>query len=463
MKISKNLSKTFISSLCTFCALSLMLPTLAGCSSGSPAKPPVTTEEKKNAQTTSAPAPTPESGLDTNFSKLALEALNRVLVNYWTSDKRGEHIIPTHEGKEVGRQVMVWEHAMLMLAMESYYYATGSEQVKDMFASEWEYLKDIFTHRQLTGNQGEGPNAAADDAGWGAMLYIATHRITGDESALDYARELIYSSFDYWKDGDLSNGMFYTLKKDGGLQRKSIYCAAFVIAAFDYLECTKGTEKYDENLLSEAMKLYGSLERLFCRDGIKEYENCFQNGDDYTSYVDDHLYWCDYFENNVGNGIKNGPDGVDRPDCIYFRNSISSMFGNQAMAAINAKLYKMTGEEKYKEKALATTASMARIYNNGGVLLNDRDTWTNGAFLYYFVTEVLTLDGVDTDYTKLLFKTAEIVAEYCYDEESGHYYSDWSKYPEVLSADLMNDATNISVICAAALAQSLGLDRGLGK
>ena len=399
---------------------------------------------------------------NTDFIQLAGAALEDIYAKFWT-DKNGGHIVNTHGGQPIsGRPTMIWESAMLMLCMENYYYATKDAATKDKMIAHWTYLKDCFTEEQMIGMQGKTPNLAADDAGWDAMLYIAMYRIAGDTAALRRARLNILQSYDYWMDGSLQNGMWYCDPKlYNGDQWKSVYCASFLISALDYLEVTAGTSEYDADLYKKTMDLYVWMQENLCRDAVKTYQNGLQNGNAYTVSQVDHLYWVDFNINRSGRTEKNGPDGGVRPLDIKFEGSVSSLFGNMAMAAVNAKLYRMTGQNIYLDRATKTVSSITRYYTqkDTGGYLNDRDHGTNAAFLYYYITDVLTLPTITQQDRNVLALTGRAVAQHG-KRPDGYYNTSWttnsySAGEEYL--DLTRMATSVAMITGSALGRSLNL------
>lgn len=415
------------------------------------------TATTKAATTTKALPPT------TGYANLAKKVMQDMYSHYWT-DKDGGHIIATHAGEPIsGKPSMVWESAMLMLAMENYYFATGDADTKQKMQAHWNYLRSVFNEEQLVGRQGKSPNLASDDAGWSAMLFITIYRIFNDKSALELARKLIHNSYDYWVDGTMDNGIWYCDKKlYNGDQWKSIYSVSLLISALEYSKATKGTAQYDQSLYEKSMKLYNWIENNLRRDKVITYENGLQDGRSYTVNTIDYLYWTDFNVNRSGRTEKNGPDGGIRPKDITDNGSVSSLFGNMAMAAINVTLYEMTGEKNYLTKAVQTAKSLANVYNREGAFINDRDHNTNATFTYYYVTKVMTLNEITSSEREMFGTTAYNIANYCR-SSNGYYYPLWRKSSANNKKDpptsMMINATTATMVTAAALAEKLGLIR----
>ena len=101
------------------------------------------------------------------------------------------------------------------------------------------------------------------------MTLSAIYRMTGDGLALDYLRELIATSYDYYQDEDTSNGLRYAVPRPEGRENKSIYADGLVLAALEYQEFTKGPSKEDSTLYVDIMNRYQWMEEHFRRDGEK--------------------------------------------------------------------------------------------------------------------------------------------------------------------------------------------------
>ena len=345
--------------------------------------------------------------------------------------------------------VALWGHGMAILGMETMAEAGGEEGIAAMkknFQAQWENIQEAYTEEGVTA-PGKSCNPACDDAAWTAMTLMCIYRTIGDERALDLAAAMIRNAYDYWQDGSTENGLWYRYGEDGSPREynwsKSVYCAGLLLSALQYHEITKGTERNDSDLYQRTLALYDWVEANLRRD--------------------DNLYYCDYGDNR-DTGEK-APLGHDSPDHITYENgSVSSLFGNTGMAAINAQLYRMTGEEKYRDRALSTANALAVTpYNNKGVLVNDRDGWTDAAFMRFFVKDVLTMEGIDPAVIGMVKNTALSIVRHCRTEE-GFYYPRWSGGLQPVSGvntplahQLPTTATTTHMIFAAALAETMGL------
>lgn len=379
------------------------------------------------------------------ITSMAKSAIEDLMANFWEGSPTDGHFINCLD-------TMVWEYGMAMLLLETMYDATGDELYKQYITSQWAHMQTLYTDR-IIARAGYAPNLACDDAGWTAMTLMTIYRITGDEHALKLAGDVVRNSYAYWCDGDISKGIWYAYENGKPKQyEKSLYSAALVLSGLEYHEYTKGTDLADPDLYEDTLALYEWIETYLRRDGTKTYG-------DMVVTADDNLYFISFMEEN-DTGITYGPSGGTSPLSISQMSSCSALFGNMAMAAINAKLYKMTGENKYLTKALETANAIPDSpYNESGILLNDRDAWTDAAFMRYWVNDILTLDGVAAENLNLVKNTSLSVCLRCRTED-GYYRHEWGGkniQTRVDPTQIMTTATSVHMIVGGALAEKLGL------
>ena len=383
-----------------------------------------------------------------SLNSLANRALEDILRNFWEGGAQTGRLKPCCE-------LVVWELGMAVLMMETCYEATKNPEIPVRLNAEWKALQERFKDEEMTAPHSPC-NPACDDAAWTAMTLMTLYLFTGDIKARNMAAMTVKRSYNFWKDGSTANGIWYRFGDDGTLGQygwaKSVYCAGLILTALEYHQMTKGTPEEDPNLLQETMDLYNWVEQYLRRDSCKEFRGV-------PSYCDDQLYFTDFIDNRQTGEFK--PAGVEDPQRIFEANSCSSLFGNTAMAAINSILYSMTNQEIFREKAVKTAnALVSSPYNNRGILLNDRDAWTNTAFMRYFVNWVLPLDGVNPEVARIIKNTGIKVALDCRTPE-GYYRPEWSggdRWTRGTSHtkewQLKTSATSAHMIMAAALIES---------
>ena len=411
-----------------------------------------TTTTTKRPTTTTAP---PVSG-NAALKLLADQAYADILGNFWTGSAQSGHLRKTSHGYPIPsstKMEMIWEHATMVFAMDTYYSLTKDPAARDRIVAEWQFIKANFTRAELI-TPGRAPNIAIDDSGWDAMALMVFYKYSGDRYALEAAGDLIRNAYDYWKDGEVGNGLWYPQNPpsqgntDTSIRFKSIAMVGLMTASFDYAEATGAQDVFDD-----MMDAYGWIEEHLLRDGEKKYP-------DFTVNCHDHLYFCDYNEGRTGRGESTGPDGGRRTNDIREAGSVSALFGNMAMGALHARLYRRTGERRYLDRALETVRAIGDgVYNQQGVLLNDRDAWANGAFFKTWVEDVLVLPGVQQKDKDLVYNTARSIYNRARTEQ-GYYSGSWSgssRWEEVGSVpeQIMTSGTSVNVIMAAALLESM--------
>ena len=142
--------------------------------------------------------------------------------------------------------------------------------------------------------------------------------------------------------------------------------------------------------------------------------------------------------------------------------SSSFLGGNMAMAALSAKFYKITGEQKYLDRVYATNAGILQHYNNNGVLLNDRDAWTNGTFASFYASWVLTLP--DTEQMQQLMKDTAVSIVTNDRTADGYYGGSWQGPPAGPSSvwasggsvaqQTMTSGTTVAIVVGTALLEA---------
>ena len=382
-------------------------------------------------------------------SQSGLEAMYR---HFWTGGPANGHF-------QNYCMLVLWEVAMGMLAMETEYHATHDEEIQARFVSEWKYLQELLPPNEMTGPH-TACNPACDDTAWSAMCLMSIYRMTGDRKALELAAKTVKQSYDFWQDESVDNGLWYRFGDDMTAREygwtKSVYCAGLILSALEYHEATVGTPLQDDALFDRTLRLYQWIEQYLRRDGHKNFRG-------FEVEVNDKYYFCDFVDNRDTGAFH--PAGGAHPECIYEANSCSCLFGNTAMAVINAKLYDMLGDEVYLKKSIETANALAQSpYNHGGIFLNDRDAWTNCSFMGHFVQLVLPRDGIDPQLKQILKNTALSIAEKCKTPE-GFYYPEWSggwrwtgrENAHTQPDQLKTMGTNVHMITSAHLAESRGL------
>lgn len=324
------------------------------------------------------------------YLNLAEIAVKDIVANFWLGDAPAGHIIPTWDGYP-GNNLPdnrggLWEATMLYMCFYDYWMITNDEFFLELMKSEIQFVRDNFTAEELE-NAGGNQLWASDDCAWITMLMLNCYRISGDEWFMERAVNLADNAMARWYDEELG-GMVYS----DGVDHMSLYEVNFVFSWLRLWEITGVQRFYDLAL--------HSYENMHSRLG---------------SGRDDGLYFCEanaHFHRGGANHISEA-------------GSSSFLAGNLGMAALAARFYKITREQEYLNRMYAVNEGLLNVYvREDGVLLNDRDAWTNGIFTAYYVTDVLTMP--DTEEMQQAIRDTALSIAVNARTEDGYYGGSWS-------------------------------------
>lgn len=371
-----------------------------------------------------------------HYTAQAETAVDDLLAHFWTGGLKQGCIVPTSHGYPLSGPAPagpaqprggLWERAMMIFALDALDRASGDPTIAQRLQTEWTRLKNLYTPEEL--EAAGGPlHPACDDSGWDALLYLTLYRHSGDRDALDRAKGLVNNAFRRWLDGELGGGLWYNNQR----QAKSLYAAAVVIAALSAAEASG-----DAAMKDKALGCYQWMESNLLRP--------------------DGIYWADRG--------RQGPLGHDDPGRIAEAGSVTFLAGNMAMGILHARLFRLTGDKQYLQRALRTAEGIARKLTAGGIYLNDRDAWANGTFAGDWARDVLSLPGIDLAHRALLRRTADSIYRNARTSR-GYYGGSWGGPAEGPGSrwcvngsrpeQIMTSSSSALMIVAAALA---GQDR----
>jgi hypothetical protein len=371
------------------------------------------------------------------------------------------------------KQTTLWDVVMLAEPTYRMWRATKDEAYRQRLVGIWAFVKDNFTFEQLTSGFGHAPNLALDDTGWAAMLFMICYDATGDKYALDVVKAQIKGAYEYYKDGELANGLWYpktppTHGGDASTRFKALYTVGILSAALEYCQKTG-----DSELLPDTLAIYQWMETHLRRDRNVTYRGGLRSGGDLIVTVTDNLYWANFGE-GLGDPkslVATGPPAANRPDSVQEAGSVSALYGNMGMGVVQARLYQLTGDRKYLKLALETVRALndSPLYSNQGVYLNDRDAGDDAIFAGAWVEEVLTLPGATKQDAERIFTTARSIQAKCRTKD-GYWNPEWAGGDAWRSKWLTASAQHkrsvqmamitgntVCMITAAALLESMGL------
>lgn len=317
---------------------------------------------------------------------------------------------------------------MILFCMDSLYQITGDPMIRERIVSEWTRIKELYTAEELEA-AGTNLHPAVDDCAWHAMLYLMCYRYTGDEVALDRATGMVYKTFDHYGDDALGGGLWYNNTR----KYKSLYQVLLL------LDCWRIVQyRPDDELMARVLFQAEWMEEHLLRE--------------------DKAYWCEVDEN--------GPRGQGRPNNVREAGSSSFFGGNTGMAVLWARLYRTTGEEKYRERAVRTAQAICRVFCNDGRYLNDRDAWVNGTFMQFYATEVLTLPEIPRECIDMTYRTAASIYENartpdgyyggCWNGPADGPRSAWSRIGS-RPQQTMTSGSTVNMMMGAALLEAMGI------
>ncbi len=324
---------------------------------------------------------------DKLYLNLAKFAVDDLLTNFFVEEENNDHFLPTHDGiwKDDIPKGSLWESAMLIYPVYDMWVITGDEVYAHALSSHAQWLKNNFQAASLENPAGP-PGPATDDCAWCCMMFLIFYEVTGDEWFVERTINLLDNSVERWYDEHLG-GLYY---KDG-VDFMSLYECGMTLSWLRLWEI-----KGDQRFYDLALRSYENMhKRLLRSDGIY--------------FIECNKFWpTSGDENRITEG-----------------GSSSFLAGNMAMAALSAKFYKITGNQEYLDRVYATNEGLLQWYDTDGdgVLLNDRDGWTNGTFAAFYAAEVLSLPDTE-EMQKLLKSTAESIVRNCRTED-GYYGASW--------------------------------------
>ena len=415
----------------------------------------------------------PSESVGALIASYAERALGDMFDTWW--DELSDWIYPTRSGYWYpGGGDMPWEAALMMSCVYTYWLMNGRLGMSDdivswhSFNREWEFLVQRLGDR-MTQNAGLGPpSPAIDDSGWNATYYMMIYDVTKNEDALQAAHDMIVNTIEAFKsapygaeddsrDRSGANGLWYPMRPPSlGFLRaeenmndnrwKSLYAVGVISVALELLMMAAETDPAWKTTYSRLWEdVFGAYEWIEANllrateatvDVAGEsgsaatlprtFADGLQNGGEYTipATVADNLYWTDYNENRTGAGgywnelpvEKNGPTGASR-GVLYIQEagSFSFMGGAMAMAVCHARVYALTGDEIYLNRAVRTVWALtdSKLHTRNGILVNDRDAWANGFFAGMYAREALTLPGVRAIDVDVLINTGISAFENC--------------------------------------------------
>jgi len=295
------------------------------------------------------------------YLKIAGRAVQDILDNFWTGDTKCGKIRPTNSGlsNRLGDpRGSIWETSMLILPIYDMWRITGDDRYYEYLTAEAKFFREEFTEEDLT-HAGANFHWAFDDCVWNAQMYLLYYKVTGDDWFVDCAIGLMDRSLRRWYCEEM-NDIYY----DSTRNRVSLYNAGAAAVWLRIWEIT-GEQKYYDLAL-------------------RTYESSHVN---LSKGRNDGIYFAEIYTN--------ADAGIGPADQIHMGWSTSFLAGNLCMAALSAKFYRLTGKQEYLNRVYNINKGLLKYYNADGILLNDRDAWTDGTYTALYVSEMKTVPGAE--------------------------------------------------------------------
>jgi predicted alpha-1,6-mannanase (GH76 family) len=362
-----------------------------------------------------------------HYTAQAEAAMLDLIKNFWCGGlgdgciRPGSHGWPTPNDPKGG----IWDRGQLLFCFDTLYDANHDPNLRQRLSLEMAHLQKYFKPEDVDKAGSHPDMIACDDCGWNGLFFMELYKHTGNKFALDRADALMNSAYERWMDNELGGGMWYNDSRNG----KSIYQTGVLLCSLDVWK-----ENGDTALKDKAISCYEWLESHLLRS--------------------DGIYWADY--------TRDGPRGKERPNDIHESGSVSFLAGNMGMTVLHARMYRMTGDKKYLDRALRTAEGISRKFVKDGIYFDDRDGWANGSFARQWAEEVLTLPGIDPKHKQLLFRTADSIYKNARTVD-GFYGAGWAGPAEgpdsvwdikgTRAQQTMTSGSSANMIMAAAIAE----------
>jgi len=275
----------------------------------------------------------------------------------------------------------LWQYAQAWNVIYAEWKITGSADALTRLGAERNWVLSIWTpaNAATCGAVGGTTSYAQDDATWGAMGLVELYDATGDANALALGAAIIDCAYNRWYDTTMGGGLFYTDSPNAGYVNKDSYNGEFALAMVECAQfgCSSASMTNSQMMANgRALADWGNATLLRGTGTV-----CPQS---------DALYHMGVYSNaGVTTPIENA---CAHPGAIAAAASVTQLSNNMAFAAVNARLYALTGVAAYKTFAVNTAASILALELDGnGAFLDDRDARTNGFAAWNMANDVVPL------------------------------------------------------------------------
>jgi hypothetical protein len=348
-------------------------------------------------------------------SKIYSDTYGDLISRYWSGTPAAGAWITGYGGS----QAALWEKSHLTNAVYAYWAITGSPDAAARITAFWTWVKNVEGSTALTtcGTTGT-ENFALDDTHTNVMLMLESYIVTGDSTALTWAKSAIDCAYARWSDGGVA-GCAQASTPAGALWYDNTCAvkplpanAGIALMTYWYYQLS-GNATYRTEAINEDAWIYANLQRYPGQNGSTPGPSAITSLCPYTTngpYVDG-LNWSGI---NAGSSV---PNGATSPCQIAEGGSVTSTAGNMSDSVLMARLYNdpltSSGAKATYLARLILNSQGMRTYETGfggpnagalegyatclqtygdrhQILINDADVGS-GWVSYWYVNEVLPL------------------------------------------------------------------------
>lgn len=314
-------------------------------------------------------------------------ALNNLFAHFWTGARDTGHIIPTGWTGVVGGSFdgsdwrgSTWPGALFLSVMYTQYLLDPTDAHAQPIRSQWSYLRSRFSDSDFTAVGASSPmNVWLDDTSTNMQMLLEIYAVTHDERALSLAKTALQNGWNHWHNDDprFGGGLWYT----DDHTEESLHQVQYALNAWRVYELTG-----DQTMLAHSQEVYNWIQtHMWHTDDVYYMDYGWWSSDNQAT-DQPHVNWW--------GGIQEGVIEVSQ----------SYLAGVMGMDTMHARMYRLTGDEQYKTRAIATARGLIKNFvGNNGAFFDDRDAWANGLHVREWILEVYPLLPSDLQQQ---FKTA---------------------------------------------------------
>lgn len=298
----------------------------------------------------------------------AQRAYGEFIQKYWDGTPTAGHLTGKRGEMHVPKGYL-WGNAQGVNVLYSWWKfgpPNGRADAAARIGASWAWMQTNWTLADM-GTCGVGTtNTAMDDATWSAQGMLDIAEVTGDTTALTFARAVLDCAWTRWHDDTLGGGLWYSDSRHS----KSNYQGSYALATYIYFQMTGDTAYRDR-----AIGLENWAAAVLLRNGQSVAGH---------QYPKDGLYWMSVDAAGM-------PAGFTKPYQISMTASGAMIEAQMAFAVLQARLFGATGNPDYRQRARMVSDAIAQheLVRGTNIYLNDRDAYVDGFAAPMFANDVV--------------------------------------------------------------------------